>query len=155
MTKLQRTVCTELTFNFICRLSGETPTYFYAHQTRELQIGRWAVRGMLFIDVKGRTLCPCRLSISQKCCFIIYFVVGSIAVYITVQLQHTLISYPLCSELVLKVRTASWEQCGTEWLSEVLIISMKFRTKKQVFSCLQLNSLHANDVKFLILRPYT
>lgn len=97
-------------------ISCETPTYFYAHQIQELQIGRWAVQGMLFTAVWDRTLYPCRLSNSQKCWFIIYFGVGSVAVYIAVALQYTLITYPFCSGIVLKIHTASREHCGTEWL---------------------------------------
>jgi hypothetical protein len=132
--------------------SGETPTYFWAHQIQELQIGRWAVQGTVFTVVSDRTLCPRRISKSQKCWFIIYFGVGSVALYTAVELQYTLISYPFCSGIVLKIYAASREQCGTKWLSEVLIINMNFRTKKQVFSCLQLTLLHANDDRFIILR---
>lgn len=73
-------------------------------------------------------------------------------IYIDIELKYTLISYPFCSGIFLKIRTASREQRGTEWLSEVLIIHMKYRTKKQVFSCLQRTLLHANDVRFIILR---
>jgi hypothetical protein len=70
-------------------------------------------------------------------------------ILVLVLLHHTR-SYPFYRGIVVKIQTPSGEECGKERHFEVLIIDMKFRTKKQACSCLQLALLHANEAPKLV-----